>query len=222
MTHFAKFFCFVSLLTLAVTGQAAANPNQEETAALKAQLDGRVQELLTAVDGVFDVEYSDGFISRIKIKYTVEVSTSVQGARADRLATENANRRARAAFSSFLNSDVVFVESGNEVVMITTKDSTETSDITEASASSINTASQSFQRGLIPLLQHCEGEGNMRTCTVVLGWSQKLVKASMQAQGAMKRDPEPATTDAPAPKKAPQQQPGGNTQTKTRKGDADF
>jgi len=220
MVRYAASLFFVFTLFVTTAGQATANSTQEETQAMQSQLDGRTQELLGKPDGTpFDLEYEDGIISRLKIKATVEVSTSLRGARADRLALENATRRARAGFSTFLSSEVVFVESGNEIVSIVEKEGAEKAEYNEASASSINVASQSFQRGLISIMQHCEGEGDRRTCTVVLGWSQKLVSASMQAQGAMKRDPEEANS---APKPAVPQEPKGNSGTTTRLGDQNF
>ncbi|MDR2891712.1 MAG: hypothetical protein LBV80_01305 [Deltaproteobacteria bacterium] len=225
MLRFRLIACVFSLcvLCLSVAGTAfAAEPSvtEQETQEMKAQLDGRIQAMLDAPDGTpFDLEYTeDGTLSRLKIKGSMEVPTSMSGARADRMAMESAVRKARAGFSTFLNSEVIFVESGNEMINIVAKDGAETSEYTQASASSINVASQSFQRGLITILQHFEGEGDRRTCTVILGWSQKLVNASMQAQGAMKRNPDAAGSSQP---KAEQQQQGGSD-TKTRVGDMDF
>ncbi len=206
-----------------VAAQSSTDVAQAETAAMKAQLEGQRQALLDAPDGVFGVEYKDGVLSRLKLKATMEVSTSLRGARADRMARENAMRKARAAFSTFLNSNVVFVESGNEGVQITEKDKVESAQYTEASASSINVASQSFQRGLIPIFQECDGEGVERQCIAVLGWSQKLVKASETAQSAMKPTP---TEEAPAAKPAapadvaaPAEESRGRV---TKMGDMDF
>lgn len=220
MIRYAASLFLVFALFFTVTGQATATPTQEETQTMQKQLDGRVQELLNKPDGTpFDLEYNNGIITRMKIKGSMEVSTSLRGARADRLALESATRKARAGFSTFLNSEVVFVESGDETISIVEKDGAEMAEYQEASASSINVASQSFQRGLITVMQHFEGEGDKRTCTVVLGWSQKLVNASMQAQSAMKQVPDEAskalTPIAP-------QKPQSNSETKTKLGDQDF
>ncbi len=182
-----KIFTFLSLCLLNCS-IAFANLTQEETQIMQEQLENMMIEYRSAPDGVFDVEYDDeGFVSRLKIKSTMEVSTSLSGSRADRMASESAMRKARAAFSTFLTSEVVFVETSNEIISIIEKNKVETGEYVEVSSSAIVTASHSFQRGLITLMQSFDGEGNRRTCAVVLGWSKKLTNASLQVQESMNK-----------------------------------
>jgi len=190
----------------------------EETAAMKTEVDGQIQALLNAPAGVFDVEFDDGQLVRLKIKGEAEVSTALQGARGDRQARESANRNARAAFSQFLNEQVTVVESSTEGVVIQQRDGTESAEFLQANQKTIASLSNSFLRGLITLVDHVEGEGANRRVVVILGWSKKLVEASADAQSTM--DQSRANEGKPqqaAPAAAPPAG-GGATGTQTRSG----
>ena len=197
----------------AVSAEEAA----QETAAMKAEMDGQIQALLNAPPGVFDVEYEDGQLVRLKIKGESEVSTALQGVRADRQARDSANRDARAAFSRFLNDQVTVVETGSEGFVIQQKDGKESAEFLNASQRTVASLSSSFLRGLIPLIDHVEGEGVNRKAVVVLGWSKKLVEASADAQTTMNQSrANESGTQATQP--APAAGGGAPTGTQTRSG----
>ena len=59
----------VNITQAASSAEAAA----QESAAMKAEVDGKVQALLKAPPGVFDVEYENGQLMRLKIKGESEV-----------------------------------------------------------------------------------------------------------------------------------------------------
>lgn len=213
----ALYTVFALMLFVPAFAQAATVA-EEEAAAMKEQLDDKLNALINAPGGVFDIEYGDdGALLRLKVKGEAEVPTSLTGARADRQARERAERSAKAAFSKFLSEDVVVASSDNEVITIKEKDGKESAEYLNVSASTINSFSNSFQRGLIVIFDHVEGEGVNRKAVIVLGWSQKLVEASMKAQGSMQRNPTQAKQESPA---RTGQQPGasGNTNTQTRTG----
>jgi hypothetical protein len=184
---------------------------------MKAQLDDKAQALLNAPPGVFDVEYEDGQLKRLKIKGEAEVPTSLQGARADRQARERAERNAKAAFSKFMNEQVTVVESDTEGFLIQEKDGKESAEYLNASQRTMVSLSESFQRGLIVLFDHVEGEGVNRKSVIVLGWSKKLVQMAADAQSTMtqSRESESKTPAAQPAKPAGAAQPNTNTQTRT-------
>lgn len=218
MKHFSLLLVMALLLFAA---PAFAQPAADSEADLmKAQLTEKQQALIDAPTGVFDMEYDDGgALTRFKIKGEAEVPATLKGVRADRQARERAERNAKAAFSKFLNENVVVVESDSETFIIKEKDGTESAEYLSASAKSVNTMSNSFQRGLVTLLDHVQGTGVDRKALVVLGWSKKLTTASMQAQEAMKPQsatPSQSGKDAAREENGP---PAGKTQT--RSGDID-
>lgn len=194
----------------------------EETAQLKQSLEDKAAALISSPAGVFDVEIVDGQIVRLKIKGEGDVLTSMRASRADRYAREKANRDARAAFAKFLSENVIFSEAGAEGIAIEEKSGGETSDVLEASAKLYSGNSAAMLKGLIVLMDRIEGEGERRTCTVVLGWSRKLVNAANMARADMattkRDDAPPAKTNAvPEMIKAPV----GNVETVTRVGNLD-
>jgi hypothetical protein len=196
-------FIFLFFTNPAWAQSEAAEAEAQETAAMKAELDGKTQALLNAPPGVFDVEYEDGQLKRLKIKGEAEVSTALQGARADRQAREKADRAARAAFSNFLNQQVTVVESDTEGFVIQEKDGSESAEFLSASQKTMTSLSTSFLRGLIPVFDHVEGEGVNRQYIVVLGWSKKLVDASADAQSTMNQSRANESKAAAAPGAAP-------------------
>lgn len=201
----------------------AVSVEAEERAAMKEQLNDKQQALLDSPIGVFDIENQDGQIVRLMIKGESEVPTTMQGARADRFAREKAERGAKAAFSKFLNEQVVVAESETEGVLIKRKDGTETSEEINATQKTIATASSSFLRGLIVLFDHVEGEGANRKAVVVLGWSKKLAGSARQAITEMERKPETSQLEADKPAGAPQQAAPitPNSKTQTRMGNVE-
>ena len=194
----------------------------EEAVALKKSLEAKAEALIYAPAGVFDVEIVDGEVIRLKIKGEADVPTSMRGSRADRFAREKANRDARASFTKFLGENVVFSESEGEGVVIHEKDGQESSDVMSASARLYSSNSAAMLKGLIVLLDRVEGEDDRRSCTVVLGWSKKLVDASDSARAEMsgaKKVDVPQINPTPVPetvKKA-----AGNVETVTRVGNLD-
>lgn len=195
--------CFVGVSALGADAAA------EEAATMQKSLDAKAAALLSAPAGVFDVEYDDGQIVRLKIKGEADVPTSMRGSRGDRFAREKANRDARAAFTKFLGEAVIFSESEGEGIVIQEKDGKETSEVMNASAKLYSSNSAAMLKGLIVLMDRLEGEGDRRVCMVVLGWSKKLVDGANTARADMAKS-KPAA--APEPVKAP----AGNTETVTR------
>ncbi|MCL1916048.1 MAG: hypothetical protein FWG17_05010 [Desulfovibrionaceae bacterium] len=201
----------------------AASPEEaaQEGAAMKAEVDAQVQALLNSPAGVFDIEYEDGQLMRLKIKGESEVATSLQGARGDRQAREKAERSAKASFSQFLNEQVTVVSSDTEGFLIQEKDGKESAEYLNASQRTMASLSNSFQRGLITLFDHVEGEGANRKAVVVLGWSKKLVDASAGAQSTMNQSRANESNAAAGQQAAPAAGGAGtqpNTQTQTRTG----
>ncbi|WP_027187758.1 hypothetical protein [Desulfovibrio cuneatus] len=191
----------------------------EETAGMKQNVNSRMQELLNAPAGVFDVEFQEGQLRRLKIKGEAEVSTALKGARGDRMAREKAQRAAKVSFTQFLNENVLVVESGSEGVMLKEKDGTETAEVLQVSQTTFASHSSSFLRGLVVLLDHVEGEGANRKAVVVMGWSTKMMQAAQGAQGAMDTSRQEQGASKPA---APQPAPATpNTGTKTRMGNVE-
>lgn len=197
----------------ATTPQAAA----QETAAMKAEVDGKMQALLNAPAGVFDIEYDNGQLVRLKIKGEAEVSTALRGARADRQARTKAELAAKAAFSKFLNEQVTVVESDAEGFIIKEKNGDESASYLDASQKTVAAMSSSFQRGLTVLLDHIDGEGVNRQAVIIFGWSKKSVAASSHAQEALEKSrlTEEGTAAVPA---APAGKAGMNSGTTTRTG----
>jgi hypothetical protein len=197
----------------------------EETTALKKSLNAKAGALVSAPVGVFDVEYDDGNIIRLKIKGEADVPTSMRGSKADRFAREKANRDARAAFVKFLGENVIFSESEAEGILLQEKDGSETSESTSASAKIYSSNSAALLKGLIALLDHVEGENDRRTCVVVLGWSRKLVDAANTAKTDMTKNPlKPKEEDVSYtlfPENQNTEKPSGNTETITRIGNVD-
>ncbi len=191
-----------------------------ESAEMKSQVDAKIAALLSAPAGVFDVEYDNGQLVRLKIKGEKEVPTSMSGARGDRQAADSAKRNAQAAFSQFLNNNVTVVESETEGFLIQEKDGKESAEYLNASQRTVASLSNSFQRGLITIFEQIEGEGPNRKAVVILGWSKKLVRASEQAAEAMQ--PTPAASSPAKPAASGQNaQPVGNTNTQTRVGNVE-
>ena len=161
-----------------------------ETAEMKTEIDERTREILDMPAGVFDLEYDDnGNLVRLKVKGEADVSTSLRGSRGDRQAREKAQREAKASFSKFLNEQVVTMEGDSENYIIREKDGTESAEYLNMSSKLTAIFSESCLRGMVVLLDHIEGEGDRRTATVVMGWSQKLTDA---AKG-LEKDTKPET-----------------------------
>lgn len=154
-----------------------------ETAEMKEAIADRTDELLGMPVGIFDLEYNDdGGLARLKIKGEAEVSTTLRGSRGDRQAREKATRDAKAAFSKFLNEQVVVVEAEGEGFTMREKNGTESAEFLSESAKLTAIFSESCLQGIVVLLDHTEGEGDQRMVTVVLGWSQKLADAAKSVQ----------------------------------------
>ena len=193
-----------------------------ESVAIQQPLDAKAAALLSSPAGVFDVEIVDGQIVRLKIKGEADVPTSMRGSRGDRYAREKANRDARAAFTKYLGENVIFSESEAEGITIQEKDGQESSEVVNASAKLYSSNSAAMLKGLVVLLDHIEGEGDGRTCTVVLGWSRKLSDAANTARADMARfQPEKEEPSNPVAAPAATNQPAGNTETVTRVGNLD-
>lgn len=213
------FILAMSLIPFAVPCFAESTA-ESEAGTMKTQSDAGQQALLDAPAGVFNVEYDEsGSLARLKIKGETEVSATLKGVRADKQARERAERNAKAAFSKFLNENVVVVESDSEIFIIREKDGSESAEYLSASARSVNSLSHSFQRGLITLMDHVSGTGAERKAVVVLGWSKKLTLASMQAEGAMKAkpvsQPQNGQKAAPDADTQPDGKESGKTQTRS-------
>lgn len=194
----------------------------EETAAMKQSLDAKAAALINAPSGVFDVEIVGGEVVRLKIKGEADVPTSIRGTRGDRFAREKANRDARAYFTRFLGENVIFSESEMEGIVIQEKNGQESSEVMNASARLYSSNSSAMLKGLIVLMDRVEGEGEHRTCMVVLGWSKKLVNASNTAKMDMtsnKKDIEIQIQSDPVQRGA--KDPTGNIETVTRVGNLD-
>lgn len=154
-----------------------------ETAEMKEEITDRTAELLDMPIGIFDLEYDDdGALVRLKIKGEAEVSTTLRGSRGDRQAREKAQRDAKAAFSKFLNEEVVVMETEGEGFTMREKNGTESGEFLSESAKLTAIFSESALQGIVVLMDHIEGEGDQRTATVILGWSQKLVDAAKSVQ----------------------------------------
>lgn len=207
--------CCILLGAGVVFAQEATTPEAaaQETAAMKVEVDGKIQTLLNAPAGVFDVEYDNGQLMRLKLKGEAEVSTALSGARADRQARQKAELLAKAAFSKFLNEQVTVVESNTDGFVIKEKNGTESADYLDASQKTVAAMSSSFQRGLTVLLDHIDGDGANRKAVIILGWSKKSVAASAHAQDTMEKSRvNKGQSPAPAAGKAA---PNAGTQTRT-------
>ncbi len=212
---------FVGMMWLSIAAPATCEDIvAAEMSSMKQSLDDKAAALEAAPAGVFDVEYVDGQIVRLKIKGEANVPTSMRGSRGDRFAREKANRDARAAFTKFLGENVVFSESEEEGVTIQEKNGEETSETMIVSTRLYSSNSAAMLKGLIVLMDHLEGEGAGRTGMVVLGWSKKLVDAADTARSDMSRgktgdskksDSSSGRTGTPA----------GNSKTVTRIGNVD-
>ena len=157
-----------------------------ESAEMKEEIADRTDELLDMPVGLFDLEYDDeGNLVRLKIKGEAEVSTTLRGSRGDRQAREKATRDAKAAFSKFLNEQVVVMETEGEGFSMREKNGTESAEFLSESAKLTAVFSESCLQGIVVLLDHVEGEGDQRMCTVVLGWSQKLTDAAKSVNKAV-------------------------------------
>lgn len=225
MNKWAGFFTVICVLTvLALYTPVLASDAAVETANMKASLLDKTQALLNAPTGVFDVENANGAIVRLKIKGEADVPTSMRGTRGDRYAREKANRDARAALTRFLGERVVFSEDAVEGVTITERDGQESSDVLETSTRIFNSHSSAILNGLISLLDNIEGEGDRRTCIIVLGWSKKLSDAAGQAKVDMAVNAAPVIVSdkvaAPALVPTPVKQ-SGNAGSVTRVGNLD-
>lgn len=228
MCKFVKFHALLFAVVMCFSIPASARGEDvaaEETAALKNSLDAKSEALISAPVGVFDIEYKDGNIVRLKIKGEADVPTSMRGSKGDRFARERANRDARAAFVKFLSENVVFSESEAEGILIQEKNGDESSESVTASAKLYSSNSAALLKGLIALMDHLEGEGDRRTCVVVLGWSRKLVDAADTAKADMARTTQPPVEESTSATTVAVQQaakiPAGNTQTITRVGNMD-
>lgn len=217
--------CVLGILAMGASNARAANDDgladmATESAMMKKAIDGKIQALLDAPSGVFDIEYDAccGII-RLKIKGEAEVSTALSGARADRQAREKAGRDARAAFTKFLNEDITIVETEAEGFMISEKDGTESAEFQNVSAKLIAIHSTALLRGLIPLMDQVEGEGANRKAVVVLGWSRKLSNAALGAKETMARTGTDSAVGTVI--RAEPVSPSGNTNTVTRVGELD-
>lgn len=184
------------------------------------ELDVRATELLERPAGIFDVESENGQIVRLKIKAEADVPTSMRASRADRYAREKASRDARAEFTRYLAERTVFSDFGAEGVMIQEKSGQETSEIIETSARLFSSNSTALLNGLVTLLDHIEGEGGSRVCTVVLGWSKKSSNAASQAKSIMQANANPSSPNSPENNSVVDKQ-KGNTSTRTRIGNID-
>lgn len=209
---------FIATLALCLLPHvAAAQPGDlaaQEAQAMKQEPSGQAEALQKAPVGVFDLVYDEqGQLLRLKIKEVAPVSTALPGIQGERQAQKRASLAARAAFSKFLSEQVTVQESDSEQFVIRAKDGKESAEVLTQTSRMITSMSDSFMRGLIPLYERVEGEGNERVFTVVLGWSKKLVMASAQAEQTMKdsRNPEGNTRTATP---GTQERQGGNADTK--------
>lgn len=152
--------------------------------------------------------------------------TSMRASQADRYARQKANREARAAFTQYLKDNAIFSESGDEGVTIETKSGTVSSETLDISARIFSSRSSALLNGLTTLLDRIDGEGDKRTCVVVLGWSQKSSSAAGQVQAAMTANANPTSSSSQNTFKgnstaSAAQKPQGNTDTITRIGNLD-
>ena len=186
--------------------------------------DDRVARMLQAPSGVFDIESENGRLLRLKVKADADVPTSMRASQADRYARQKANREARAALTKYLKDQVVFSESSNGGVTLEIKNSQESSETLEVSARLFNSTASAVLNGLTTLVDSIEGEGDGRTCVVVLGWSQKSSSLAGQAKATMEANanPPPSTSrNAGSGSITSSQTPKGNTDTVTRVGNLD-
>ena len=146
-------------------------------------------KLLDAQRGVFSPEYDDnGVLIRLRIKGWREVPRGLSGARGDRIALDNAERDAKAAFVRFLKEEVKLLENARQEVIIIEKDGAERGDFKEVIDTRIDTVAQGQVRGFISLLNHFEGEGENRKATVVFGWSRRLVRDTRTIENDIKNE----------------------------------
>lgn len=177
------------------------------------------KRVLNAPSGVFDIETVDGRITRLKVKGEAEAPTSMKGNRADRYAREKAIREAKAAFAKFLGENIIFIELAGEGVFIREKDGKENSQVVDASARLYASHSSAMLKGLIVIVDRLAGRDDQRSCTVVMGWSEKLVNAADDARAEMiggpaKEDERAAVKDEDRSARTPL----GNVDTVTRVG----
>ena len=171
MLRHAIYLIIFCTLAVVSTAHAAANPAQDDNTSIRSQLEKRLPELLRSPEEIlFDIETVEGVIKGLKVKATAKVPASASGARGDKQTLDNANRKARADFSTFLDTQVVFVDPGNGIVSLAVKENAGSLPYTTISTSSVREASKAVQRELTPLFQSCEGEGGERICIVELGW----------------------------------------------------
>lgn len=180
------FMVAAFILALPAAGLAVeTGGTAQEAQAMKTDLESKLEEMKKAPVGVFAPEYENGQLVRLKLKGEAEVPATMRGTRGDRMARERAELNAKAAFSQFLEQNVVVAESDTEGFIIKEKDGKESAEYLNTSAKTINTLSASLQRGIIVLYDAVEGEGDNRMATAVLGWSKKLVQAAGTAQETM-------------------------------------
>jgi hypothetical protein len=147
--------------------------------------------------GVFDIEYDQGHVVRLKIKGEAEVSSAVSPAKANRLARDKAMRDAKSHFSRWLREEVTVVEMAEEIVVVAEVNGESTANVIDTSSTRYQSVSQSLLRGITVLYEEGDGE----RYTMVLGWSHKLANATedvsnqIENPGAI-RDGENAAPDS--------------------------
>ena len=197
----------------------------QETIEMKKSLDSKAQELISRPLGAFDQEYSnEGNLIRIKIKGEAEVPTSMRASAADRYARDKAHREARAAFVKYLEDNILISESSVNEGELNLVNKTDTSRSTEVTLKTYNSYSGAILKGLVTLMDHIEGEGENRVCTVVLGWSQKSFNAANRLKSDMAKKPEAPAKTASTPTPAtsqPTNNTKGKSETVTRVGNLD-
>jgi len=124
--------------------------------------------------GVFDIEYDQGHVVRLKIKGEAEVSSAVSPAKANRLARDKAMRDAKSHFSRWLREEVPVVEMAEEIVVVAEVNGESTANVIDMSSTRYQSVSQSILRGITVLYEEGDGE----RYTMVLGWSHKLTNAT--------------------------------------------
>ena len=213
---------FVSWLGIAYS-EDSTDAIAQETQEMKQSLDSKVQELIARPEGAFDQKYSEeGYLLQVKIKGGADVPTSMRASAADRYAREKAHRQARAAFVKYLEDNVLISESSAGGIELVTVNKDEASESVEGTLKTYNSYSNAILKGLVTLMDHIEGEGETRVCTVVLGWSKKSFDAANRLKTDMAKKPDtPAkaptvTSTSSKPPVDPKNDSKGNTETVTR------
>ena len=85
----------------------------------EASKDDKVAEFKKSPAGVFDVEYKDGVLLRLKVKGESSVSSALKGVTAVQISRDEAIREAKGKFLQWLNERAVRKESSSEQVIIT-------------------------------------------------------------------------------------------------------